>query len=353
MRCPNCEELLKDDAKVCFSCGQDLKDYVIDNLIQEMIDEDNENSKKKQIDSTKSTKSGSKSTPKSTFLGEKKNNKKNMNNTTSQNAKYVASPLKGKLNSVSDSDGTQSELDSKGKVIYGQAFRITAIVTMISIAVMLISLFMGWFALSGRGAYIGFVDDGSKTYKTKEISTLAVDQILLSDESLILLEFSPKGLFDYSKMTDTVYNNIQDVNGQAKKHWTIIIQQIYIKGLLLLPIMGLLSMLFLVIDRRFYIIEFVRGLSLISILIILLNFLVLKVPFFSMFAIRGKSLLQIGNTLNRVTMNLNGINLNNEFYPYKLVEKPGFYVALVSCFLWFVLTTVLIEMKKDKNKQYG
>jgi hypothetical protein len=44
MRCPNCEEQVKDDAKVCYSCGEDLKDYAVDSLIQGMIDEDTQNS---------------------------------------------------------------------------------------------------------------------------------------------------------------------------------------------------------------------------------------------------------------------------------------------------------------------
>jgi hypothetical protein len=177
--------------------------------------------------------------------------------------------------------------------------------------------------------------------------------MLTIDEAVILLEFSPRDLYQYSKTHELAYQTIQDAQGEQKKYWTVIIQQIYIKGILFLPIMGLLAIIILLIDRRYYAVEVIRVFSLISMLIILLNFLALKVPFFSMFAIRAKSLLQVGNTLNRVTMNLNGINLNNEFYPYKLIEKPGFYIGLLSCFIWFILATVLIEMKKDKNKHYG
>jgi len=301
MRCPNCEELLKDDAKVCFSCGQDMKEHAVDSLIQDMIDEDNKSYKKKSND------------------------------------KVIPSEV----------------TKVKDKPVYGQAFRITSVITILCILVSLSTFLLDWFALSGRGSYLGFVDNKANDYKSKEITSLSLEQIILFDETVVLLEFSPKELMKYSKSNELMYKETEDINGMIKKHWTVIIQQIYIKSLILIPLMGLLSIIMLLIDRRYLAIEFVRGFSLISMLIILLNYLVLRVPFFSMFAIRAKSLLQVENTLNRVTMNLNGINVNNEFYPYKLVEQTGFFVAIVACFIWFILTTVLVEMKKEKNKIYG
>lgn len=325
MRCPNCEELLKDDAKVCFSCGQDLKDHAIDSLIQEMIDED----------------SGSVAN---------KNNTKHMNHEKISN--------KSKSNTRVSKDMKSKEADNsqeivKGKIVYGQAFRITAYVTCIFLLVVLFSLVMNWFSLSGRGSYLGFVDDQSKNYKTDEVRPLNAESITNLDETVVILEFSPKSLYQYSKINKEDYSTLVDKNGLSKRSWPITIQQLYIKGLLIIPIMIIVALMLLIIDRRLYMIEVVRGFSLITFLIILLNYLALKVTFFSMFAIRAKSILQISNNLNRVTMNLNGINLNNDFYPYKLVEQPGFYIALVACSVWFILTTVLIEMKKDKNKQYG
>lgn len=320
MRCPNCDELLKDDAKICFSCGKDLKEHAIDSLFQEMIDED------------------SVQTPA---------NSGNINGSNKSKSKTRVS----NTNNVKDSDGSQAP---KGeKVVYGQAFRITAVITVLFVIGAALSLLMNWFSLAGRGSYLGFVDDQSKNYKTSEVIGLSTEAINELDASVAILKFSPKTLYRYAKDTTEIYSMLPDNNGMTKKSWSVIIEQIYIKGFFLIPIMCILSVLALLFDRRFYLIELVRGFSLITILITLLNFLALKITFFSMFAIRAKALLQLDNKLNRVTMNLNGINLNNDFYPYKLVENKGFYIALIACSVWFVLTTVLIEMKKDKNKQYG
>lgn len=325
MRCPNCEELLKDDAKVCFSCGQDLKDHAIDTLFQEMIDEDSGSVTKKNTIKNTSHDKGS--------------NKSKSNTRVSSN--------------ISSKDNENSKDSGNAKAVYGQAFKITAYVTCIFVVLVLFSLLMSWFSLSGRGSYLGFIDDQSKNYKTKEVSTYNSETINNLNETIVILEFSPKSLYEYTKNNKEEYATLLDKTGLSKRSWPMTIQQIYIKALLLIPMMGILSLLILVLDRRLYMIEIVRGFSLITFLIIMLNFLALKVTFFSMFAIRAKSVLQVSNTLNRVTMNLNGINLNNDFYPYKLIEQPGFFTALVACSIWFTLTTVLIEMKKEKNKQYG
>ncbi len=127
------------------------------------------------------------------------------------------------------------------------------------------------------------------------------------------------------------------------------IQTVYIRGFVLLTILSLLAVAMLLADRKLKTIEWTRGIAVLSAVIIALNYLAFKIPFFSMFALRARSILREENPLTAVRMNMDGINVNNEFYPYHMVERNGFYFAVAAVVLWFILTTVLVEMKKDKE----
>lgn len=315
MKCPNCGETVKENAKVCFTCGEDLTKHDIDHIIKKMIKEDD-------AEKASSAKKAASSSRKSSETSQK-------------------TPVK----SVTKVRG-----DVQKQVVFGRAFRITAYVNCIAILILMISMLFSWFTFGGRGVREGFeIDQNSGPFMTDVSINMTNEEFQIVDPTLEIFKFSPKTLLEYTQLYEDGYKQMPNAAGELKTSYAIVIHTLYIKGFYLIGLMGLLSIILLILDKGLKSIEFTRGFAALSILIIGLNYIALKVTFFSMFALKARNVLRLENQLTSVTLNLNGINVHNEFYPYILMEKPGFYVALVACILWFVISTVLIEMKKDKE----
>jgi RNA polymerase subunit RPABC4/transcription elongation factor Spt4 len=315
MKCPNCGEILKNDAKVCFTCGEDISKNQIDMLIDDMIKEDDANTKKnsmaKSSNTTKSSNSGTK-------------------------------PVK-----KANQDSTDQE---PKKPEFGKAVVIIGYVNAIVVAVLLLTMLFSWFALGGRGTFKGFVlDQNSSQFMTAETLRMTREQIESLSPETEIISFSAKDLVEYGKLYTETYQSMTNTKGELKKSWAIMVQLLYIKGFYVIGIISLLSIFMLIIDKKLKAIEWTRGFSVLTIVIIGLNYAALKIPFFSMFAIRAKNALRMDNLLSAVTLNMNGINVNSDFYPYNIMEKSGFYIAVGACVIWFILSTVLVEMKKDKE----
>lgn len=316
MKCSNCGEALKDDAKVCFTCGEAIPKNEIDSMIDDMIKEDDASKKKK------------------VSVLPKKKVEKTKNEKVDKNESPKAS----------------SDTKVEDKPMFGKATRIIAYVNAIVIAVLLISMLFTWFAFGGRGTFKGFAkNQDNSQFMTEEVITMTSDQIEGLDPTVEVLNFSPKDLIDYGKLNNDVHKTLKNTKGEDKNSFASMIHLIYIKGFYIIAGLSLLSILLLVVDRKLRSVEWTRGISVLSIVIIGLNYAALKIPFFSMFALRARSILRLEEPLSAVTLNMNGVNVNNDFYPYMLIEKNGLYVALGACVLWFVLSTVLVEMKKDKE----
>lgn len=312
MKCSNCGETLKDDAKVCFTCGEAVPKNEIDSMIDDMIKEDDAQKKKVSVVPKKKTE-------------------------------------KSKTTNAETTSETNEEGAKKRK--FGKATRIIAYVNAVIIAVLLISMMFTWFAFGGRGTLKGIGQDQQNSqFLTDEVSALTTaDQLEALDPEVEILEFSPKDLIDYGNMNQDIHSKLENNKGELKTSFASMIHLIYIKGFYVIAILGLLSILLLVVDKNLKAIEWTRGISVLSIVIIGLNYAALKIPFFSMFALKARSILRLEEPLSAVTLNMNGVNVNNDFYPYMLIEQNGLYVALGACVLWFILSTVLVEMKKDKE----
>jgi len=327
MKCSNCGEVLKDDASICFACGEAVPKNDIDSMIDDMIKEDDEQKKKKTSVAPKKKIQKIKTVKKDNIV-----KKANIDST------------------VKIDYSTEVKAEETKKPEFGKATRIIAYANAIIITVLLISMMFTWFTFGGRGTFKGFesVQDNSQ-FMTEEVKLLKDEQIEGLDPTVEILKFSPKDLVDYGNLNQDAHKTLENTKGELKKSFASMIHLIYIKGFYLIVGLGLLSILLLVVDKKLKAIEWTRGISVLSIVIIGLNYTALKIPFFSMFALKARSILRIEEPLSAVTLNMNGINVNNEFYPYVLIEKNGLYVALVACVLWFIFSTVLVEMKKDKE----
>ncbi len=326
MKCLNCGETLKDDAKVCFACGQEIKNDDMDELIDSIIKEDE---------------AAKASTSKKTTESKKK--------TTEPKKKKFGNAFKKETTKPSSKESLNTKIISDSSE-FGKGVQITRYITAGIIIFFLITMLFDWFTLGGRGVFTGFeLDENSSQFMTKEAVDMSKAQIESSVPEVAILQYSPKDLLDYVKLYEDDYKTLKGIDGEVKTSWAIVIQTIYIKGFYVVLAIALLSVLFLVFDKKLRTIEWSRGLSVLTMLIMGLNYAALKIPFLSMFALKARSLLRLKNVLSSVTLNMNGINMNNEFYPYNLMEKTGFFIAIGTCVLWFVLTTVLVEMKKDKE----
>lgn len=325
MKCSNCGETLKADAQVCFTCGESVPDNEIDSLIDDMIKEDDAQKKKKV-----------------SVLASKKPDKVKHDKVKSDNTTTTKAS--------SSKSGVDGDKDEKSSAEFGKATRIIAYVNAVIIGILLITMLFSWFAFGGRGTFVGFArEQFNGEFLTEEVLSLTVEQIETLDPTVEILEFSPKDLIDYGNLNADTHKLLKNTKGEDKTSFASMIHLIYIKGFYLIAALALLSILVLLVDRKLKAIEWTRGISVLSIVIIGLNYVALKVPFFSMFALRARSILRLDNPLSAVTLNMNGVNVNNDFYPYVLTERNPLYVALGACVLWFILSTILVEFKKDKE----
>ncbi len=343
MKCPNCGETLKDDAKVCFSCGEKVQDTHFEDLVDSMIKEDEAAKNEKNTEaSTKDE--GSKK--KKFGIPRKKD--------TSKTSKDKSIPKDKSISKDQTKSKTGSKVlpgdEPKAPLNFGKGVQITRYVTAAIVLFFLLTMLFDWFAFGGRGAFKGFVlDQNSGSFMTKEVMTLSTEDIEALDQDTIILKYSPKDLIDYVNLYEKEYKYMPNKDGEDRLSWGATVQMIYIRGFLVILGAALLAVVFLILDKKLKTVEWSRGLSVLSIVIIGMNWASMKIPFLSMFAIKARSILRLENQLSSVTMNFNGINMNNEFYPYKLMETTGFFIAVGACVLWFILTTVLVEMKKDKE----
>lgn len=339
MKCPKCGETLKDDAKVCFTCGENVGNNDIENIIDNMIKED-EAASIKETSKPKDTKS------------------KNTNNKEAKNKLFKRKPKIGTQKSgAQKSNGKENSKTLKstkmadtGKKEFGNGVRITRYVTAGVIGLFLLTMLFDWFGFGGRGVYLGFeLDQNSGQFMTSEAVEMSDAKLKALGPDQEILQYSPKDLLDYIDLYSDEYTIMENTKGVERTVWAVVIQTIYIRGFYLVLIAGLLSILLTLIDKNLKTVEWSRGFSVLSIVIIGLNYAALKIPFFSMFTIKARNILRTEHLLSSVTMNMNGVNVNNDFYPYHMIEKTGFFIAIGACVLWFVLTTVLVEMKKDKE----
>lgn len=336
MRCPNCGETLKDSARVCFMCGEKLPDSEVDQILDSMMEDDHKPEKKTNI-STEVSK-------KTQVTRGKRNVKKSASNNKDKQSRGLFGLFSSKNTKKSK---LENELVEKKEL--GLASQIISYITVVVILFLVISLNFTWFTFSGRGAFVGIEETEAGNYLSDDVidGSMSVETIMALPETVNLFSFSANDLKDFAKPNEDYYLQAAASNGEIKQSIPVKIQYYYIKAIPFILYIGIFGILLLIVDRKLKTTEWSRAFSVLSLLIIGVNYLAIRIPFFSMIAIKAQTRLREADILNAVTMNLKGLKVNEEFYPYKVIENNGLFIAVICCIIWFVLATVLIEMKKD------
>ena len=217
---------------------------------------------------------------------------------------------------------------------YTTGMLITKGINILIILLLCGSLFMPWFMFGGQAFSLGYVSDQSS----------------VTDEADMSVKFSAFGLRQYGSQYDAYYSMLNKGTEEEKRVWSSQLQLYYLQGILGIIILGGLSIGLILLDRKMRTGEWIRGFSVISALIIGLIYVTFKIPFFSMFARRTQNILRSEDILSAVKMNMDGIHVNNQYYAYTMTEQTGFFVAAIVCGLWFVFSTIMIELREDKEE---
>ncbi len=275
MKCPKCGAMLDSKAKKCSHCGEDLEQYSIDQLIENILNED----------------------------------------------KNEEEPSREK--------GRGEEEEQH----YNMGVLITKGLMMISLLLLTLSMFLPWFSFTGEGFVKGYIQQSEE---------------IVEDS----VSFSAMELRQYGNRYKDEYRYIYQGTEEQQQHVSVQTQLYFLQGFWLMIGLATLSILVLIVDKKIKYIEWIRGFSAISMLIIGLVYGTFKIPFLSMFAIHARDNFRGEDMFNAVRMSFRGIAVNNQFYDYVLIERGGFYMAAIVCGLWFVFATILIEMREGKEEKH-
>lgn len=231
------------------------------------------------------------------------------------------------------------------------AVQITRYVILASVVLFFIAIFFNWFTLSGNGVNYGFIrDEASVAYMDEKIPTEHNQIENLVKYNKAILNFSGKDLYSFSQIIAEDYMTVVGADGEATGSLAAKIHSYYMMSAVLLYVFTGISALILAIFKGHKGISYVRNLAVFNIVIIGVNFLAFKVPYFSMFAIRAKDLLKQSGDFISVAMTREGIAADETFFPYVLTESNGLYAALIFLGVWLVLSIVLNEVANREKE---
>lgn len=306
MRCTKCGAIVNNNAVICPTCGEDFSAREVDAIVDKMIKQDKAES-----------------------------------NPETEVPKKPATPKTEPANKR-----------MPGAIKLGKTADIMGYIAVAAIIVLIFSMLFSWFGLKGRGAYQGFIKSPETSkYFSKNVIDMTAEDFDQIDANTEILTFSAKSLLDYVNQYGQAYAMLDTSGAEKEKSYVAQFDILYIKGFYLIFGIGFIGVFILLIDKKFRLIEYVRGGSILVMVIILLNFMTIKIPFFSMFVVKARNLIQLQDLTTAVTTTMAGITANNQFYPYAVTEKFGFYLAISCCVIWFIASTVIVEMRKNALKK--
>ena len=199
------------------------------------------------------------------------------------------------------------------------------------IFVFLVTMFFKWFNFSGETAIKGFVNVTDK---------------ILSQQEGVYVELSPLQLANHTFKNMNTYKIIHSAEGVEKTSIFSWMGMIYSWFFGLVFLLGITSIAGLLIAKDLKFISIVKVSSLISGVVILLNYITLRITYFSIFAINAESVVRIEETLSKsISMNKDGIAVGTNFLPYRFEVSNKFFIALVVLLIWIVTSSILTEVK--------
>lgn len=218
----------------------------------------------------------------------------------------------------------------------------------VGLIIIILMMALPWFNLGGNTTYKGFVripnNMLSDDYKV-------LDAQGRKDYMGIYIETSPVQLVTYVSKYFEGHSKITNVNGEEKVSvfaWT---NTILIYGFVVIVIMIIVSIVLLYIPKHLRWIKAIRYMGIISFIIIIKNYLMLKVAALNMFVLNALNELRIQNGFESVHLTQKGIAVNKDFYLYYMTVTPAFYITLAIIIFWITGAIILERNKKNSEKE--
>ncbi len=212
-----------------------------------------------------------------------------------------------------------------------------------------VSIFFKWFTLSGNCVNMGYTrNDKTVNYLVDEIKDKSADE-LYSYEGPIAT-YSGYKLMRFGIDIGKEYDTFVGKSGVDSLSFVSVIHKYYMFALAFLFFSSLFSIIVALFSKKLKFIGTVRTLSIVNAIIIGLNYLAIRLPFFSMFGVRAKQTLLEINKNADVNLSSHGMSFMDKFYGYNMFIEKGLYTTLILLLIWFVLSTILKEVKDRADR---
>ena len=206
------------------------------------------------------------------------------------------------------------------------------------VAAYLVTMFMDWFGFTGEASVKGLADI------TKSIE---------SSKEGYAAEMSPLQLAGHTLKNRDVYKTIHVSDSEEKTSIFSWLGMAYTWLFYFVFALGVVSILILILLKDLKLVSIVKVSSLIGAVAMMLNYVALRITYFSVFAINAESLVRLENSVSKtVSMNKDGIAVGNSFLPYGFEVSKNFYAAIVILLLWIAFSSILTEInsRMDNTK---
>lgn len=306
----------------------------LDHIIQDMLDDD---------------------TFEPTFPEANEQQNKQADSNDAKRASVDKSKVK-KVRNKTSRDKTADSVKSNGKAKSGDKksigemlILIARYTTLAAVVLFFISIFMTWFSLSGNGVNYGFIrGEETRGMMVEAVQPHEIENLELY--ALPLINFSGSGLYSFSQVAEEEYLYVTNPRDEQVESIAARIHKYYMMSMMLIYVFTIAAALILAIFRRTKGITIVRNLAVLNGIVIGLNYMALKIPYFSMFAIHAKEVIKQSQTYMTLSMTGEGIAMDQVFYPYILTEESGLFFAGFFLGLWLLLSIVLSEVKNREEE---
>lgn len=334
--------------------GRDADDIEVEDIIESYMEEDEKEQKKErpkyaQKKSLLGKPSLKKKTKKKTKTGvtdkdikqtlkNERNNKPVIGMSKKASAKYksIAHASDVKLSKEQITGNKLERKPIEKYIILGSKIALS-----VCILLFVMSLFMSWYTVTGDGASEGFIriEENITPDLEKELVTIGEP-----DEVTRVADFSPMKLFSYSvRFRESYKVSIDDdgVHGTS----TYARLHLFFTYMFILVLAGsLISIAILLIGKDFQFAHIVRSFGFLGLFTMIINYIALKVPFFSMISLRVQTIMNVQNPDEAARMTNLGVVSGDQIYTYGMEALPSIKFAFVVLIIWIILSAIMGEI---------
>jgi hypothetical protein len=229
----------------------------------------------------------------------------------------------------------------RGYIILG-----TKIVLALLILIFVVMLFKPWFTLTGTAPERGIIRIEESMKPDFESTMIFYDEEKVFER---VADFSPMSLVGYALSYRDTYKQFTDSEGTSGTSTFARLHLFYIWLFIIVIGGAVISIMLLIIGTDYQFMHIVRSIGLMTLGIVALNFVSLKIPFFSMFAIRVQSILNIEYPSEIARLTQNGIASGDVSYTYGLELLSTFKTVIIFLGLWIILAAIFGEIKNKMD----